>query len=796
MKLKSCSLYGLTLAFLTLAVFPMHVWAQSKTSKQFYVSKLGNDRNSGTAIHPFATPYAGLLAVQKERKKGNRSQIELVLTAGKYYLDQPLVIDQLLSGSEKEPFVVRSAKNEQVILSGAAKLSLKWVAMSNGVWKSSVSKKINFQSLYADGKKIVRARYPNYDASILPYNGYAADALSKERIAKWKNPKGGIIHALHTGRWGGFHYRITGKDAHGLLSMEGGHQNNRPSEMHDTYRFVENIFEELDDEQEWFLDTDQSILYFIPRKGVDPNHLKFEAPILENLITVSGVREQPVHDVQIRDLQFEHTAPTYMLTAEPLLRSDWTIYRQGAIKTEEAVNCVIDGNNLIELGGNAIFLSNYNKNIKISNNRIEQIGAGGINFVGHPDAVRSPLFQYGESLTVAQLDTVRGPKNNNFPIDCEASDNLIYNIGLIEKQVAGIQIAMAASIHILHNTIYNVPRAGINIGDGTWGGHEIAFNDVFNTVLETSDHGAFNSWGRDRFWNPNRAMMDSIVKQHPEFILLDAMHTTKIHNNRFRCDHGWDIDLDDGSSNYEIYNNLCLSGGLKLREGFYRNVYNNMMINNGFHPHVWFQNSHDRFRNNVVMRAHQDIQIHYWGDEVDYSIYASMEDRAKDQSKGIEQHASVLNLDFINPSQGDFRLKNGNEVGFKNFDMLNIGVRNVRLKALAAKPEIPALIELKPMQHSDVMHWKGGKFKSVETLGEQSAAGLPTIEGVLILDLEENSRLITSHLRKGDVLLFYEDEEVKTIRDFQRLTKKYIHQDRPRVVIFRNQEKKQLTLQL
>ena len=29
--------------------------------------------------------------------------------------------------------------------------------------------------------------------------------------------------------------------------------------------------------------------------------------------------------------------------------------------------------------------------------------------------------------------------------------------------------------------------------------------------------------------------------------LWDAMHTTIIRNNRFRCDHGWDIDLDDGS---------------------------------------------------------------------------------------------------------------------------------------------------------------------------------------------------------------------------------------------------------
>jgi len=73
-----------------------------------------------------------------------------------------------------------------------------------------------------------------------------------------------------------------------------------------------------------------------------------------------------------------------------------------------------------------------------------------------------------------------------------------------------------------------------------------------------------------------------------------------LRNNRWRCDHGWDIDLDDGSTNYEITNNLCLNGGLKLREGFYRLAENNIMVNNSFHPHVWYGNSEDVFRRNIV----------------------------------------------------------------------------------------------------------------------------------------------------------------------------------------------------
>ena len=88
-----------------------------------------------------------------------------------------------------------------------------------------------------------------------------------------------------------------------------------------------------------------------------------------------------------------------------------------------------------------------------------------------------------------------------------------------------------------------------------------------------------------------------------------------------RCDHGWDIDLDDGSSNYIIYNNLCLNGGIKLREGVNRIVENNIMINNTFHPHVWFKNSNDVFRHNIVSSSYMPIRIPVWGKETDYNIF-------------------------------------------------------------------------------------------------------------------------------------------------------------------------------
>ncbi len=57
------------------------------------------------------------------------------------------------------------------------------------------------------------------------------------------------------------------KDANNEVVYEGGWQNNRRMGMHNTYRIVENIFEELDAPGEWFHDAKAGVLYFYPPRG-------------------------------------------------------------------------------------------------------------------------------------------------------------------------------------------------------------------------------------------------------------------------------------------------------------------------------------------------------------------------------------------------------------------------------------------------------------------------------------------------------------------------------------------------
>jgi hypothetical protein len=290
---------------------------------------------------------------------------------------------------------------------------------------------------------------------------------------------------------------------------------------------------------------------------------------------------------------------------------------------------------------------------------------------------------------------------------------------------------------------------------------------VFDTVKETGDHGSFNSWGRDRFWRPNIGEVNAWVKQAPELPLLDVVKPIVLANNRWRCDHGWDIDLDDGSSNYIITNNLCLHGGIKNREGFNRIVENNVMVDNGYHPHVWYAECGDIFRRNIVWADYQPAVMHRppWGAEMDFNLVhkagatnSTAAKRLQEQS-GRDANSIVVDAQFVDPARGDYRVKDGSPalaLGFVNFPMDQFGVRRPEHKAIARVPQLPQpkLAAPAPVTRAaDPVTWLGARVRNITGGGEMSAFGLPAVTGVLALEISADSALAKAGLRKDDVIL-------------------------------------------
>ncbi len=759
-----------------------------------YVSPSGRDTNQGTK----SKPVASLVVAQKLARKASASgQVTVWLHGGTYYLPETFVLATEDSGKQGKPTVYEAIPGEEPVLSGGVQLELTWTPYRDGILKAQVPAGLHTDQLFVNGTRQILARYPNYDPSAAYFNGWSPDAFAKDRAARWQDPRGGFIHAMHRSMWGDFHYAITGKDATGNVTYEGGWQNNRRMGMHDKYRFVENIFEELDAPGEWFLDEKTGTLYFDPPAGLDMKTAKVEAVRLRSLVELRGAKW-----VTLRGLTFRHTARTFMDNKEPLLRSDWTVYRGGAIFLTGTEDCALEELFIDQVGGNAIFVNNYNRRLAIRRSHIFEAGANGVAFVGDPAAVRNPLFEYNQRQSVKEIDLTPGPKTDNYPAECLLEDTLIHRTGRVEKQTAPVEISMSMDITVRHCSLYDVPRAGINVSEGTWGGHLIEFNDVFDTVKETGDHGSFNSWGRDRYWGLKDLDPNTISSgPYKDLPMADAFKPTILRNNRWRCDHGWDIDLDDGSSNYRIYNNLALNGGIKLREGFGRVMENNVMVNNSFHPHVWFVGSGDVVRNNIVFGAYKPIRVPKpWGADVDRNLLhtpglaAARPAAGLQAQSGRDEHSIEADALFMDPKAGDYRVRDGSPaltLGFKNFPMDQFGVQWPKLKAIARTPELPGPMLPAPQPTSTrdpkPATWLGATVKNVVGMGEVSASGLPGETGVIVLEVPPTSRAHAAGLQKGDVILRIEGKNTDTLRELQRLSGDTRAFGTVQVIVWRNQ---------
>jgi len=762
---------------------------------KIFVSTKGNDRAAGTLEQPLATLQQAMLLAQKLPD----AKTDIYFRKGIYYPDTTIVLNA--AALKGKTILISAYRNETVSISAAKRIAVSWKKFTQHIYSAKLTLAFEPDALFINGNVCTMARYPNYDSSARVFNGTAADAISDERVNRWGNPKGGFFHALHAGEWGSFHYRLTGKDDQGKLTMEGGWQNNRPSPLHKELRFVENIMEELDAPGEWYYNKIEQRLYYYPKNEQEIAVGKVELSRLKTLLHLKGDELNPVKNISITKIKFTQTKRVLMEAHEPLLRSDWMLHRAGAVMLEGTENCKISGCTFDQLGGTAIMVSGFNRKVTIDNNHIANAGGSGICFVGDVAAVRSPAFRYEQFLPYETIDKTPGPKNYSYPKNCLVYNNLVHDIGRIEKQATGVEISMAENITIKNNTIYNTPRAGINIGDGTWGGHIIEYNAVFNTVLETGDHGAFNSWGRDRYWNADRKYMDSMTSLHPEIILLDAQNTTVIRNNLFRCDHGWDIDLDDGSSNYHIYNNICLNGGIKLREGFYRTVENNIMINNSFHPHVWFASSGDVFRKNIVTRNYYPIVVPHWGKEVDHNFFPDSLSLREAQKNNTDQNSLFGNPLFLDAAMGDYRLAENSPAlatGFKNIDTGNMGVINPQLRSLALEVKIPILVMPSSGNNKNnlPLNWLDALIRNVNGMGDRSAYGLAAELGIIVISLKDAPGLARSGLQPGDVIVEAGGKSIKDIYELMNQYQLVNWTGKMKIMVMRNQQLKPIVIQL
>jgi len=707
----------------------------------YYVSPAGDDTNPGTLDLPFATPERAWLAAQKIRMEGD--PIFIWLREGTYYLPQPLVLEAGGGGSDPAPVVFSAYQDEKPTLSGGFLISAPWEIMKNGIHRCSLEQfpvpDQGFTQLFVDGKRQIRARFPDGNSTYPDPQGYltaaGADEWPHQKLffdpqtfskKSWIRPETGVLHIFTQTRWGNLQYRIRGIDPPNQtleLGAGGWHLNAVVFGSQATgigkrsTFFVENILEELDVPGEWFYDASDKTLYYMPPAGIDPGKALIEASQLKGLVEIRASRDQPARGIHFRGIRFTHTETTYFEPYDIPSLGDWAIHRGGAVLIEGAEDCSLRECFFDAVGGNAVFINRYARHITVASNIFTETGESAVCLVGESHLIRDKTSRC--PYCGSEHSWAWGKPSSNIPFQCEIDNNLIRDIGVFGKQAAGVFLALSRENRIRNNHIFNTPRAAICINDGWWGGHLIAHNDIHDTVRETGDHGPFNSWGRERFWclrqshgRPNSSHPAGDVK-------ADARYQTVIRNNRFQDLSGWGIDLDDGSSNYRVENNLCIGISIKLREGDFRTVVNNIFINGARPPsfHIGYEQNSDRFERNIVAvdptlppfdRKGKDEEPLFYdiiGPAAEGKWFGSLNNnlfhgggkdfrsavhlirvqprKTKDysfaewQKMGFDRDSIVADARFVDPRSLDFRVKPGSpalRVGFKNFPMHSFGI--------------------------------------------------------------------------------------------------------------------------
>ena len=402
----------------------------------------------------------------------------------------------------------------------------------------------------------------------------------------WSHPETGVLHTFHYYGWGGWQFQIadlnrSDPNMSTIHFSRGGFQEARGSNSIGRRPFyVENIYEELDSPNEWFLDESTGTLYLYPDNKTNINAIHVVGAVSEFALNIVGSQANPVHDVVFRGLTFTHTATTYMSSYEVPSGGDWALHRGATVFVDGAERVTITECTFDQTGGNAIVFSNFVRSSAVMGCEFYACGDSAVVLVGSTD-----LF-----------NGTRG----SYPAYNLIERNHMHEIGIFGKQTSGYFKGIARANIVKENVIYNGPRAGVNFNDGFAGGEVLEGNLVFNMVRETSDHGTFNSWDRQPW------LYSKTDQPGGELALSPGTHQLRanfIFNTNFlgQSNGMYCFDHDDGSSQYNDTGNVLVYGGVKYRDGVNRSVSDNLIVYSLGAAFEVSGFSTDRFINNTVI---------------------------------------------------------------------------------------------------------------------------------------------------------------------------------------------------
>ncbi|KAK2755697.1 hypothetical protein FQN54_005847 [Arachnomyces sp. PD_36] len=550
------------------------------TNADFYVASDAEESGSGGKDDPFQTLAEAQEAVREEL--ANQSEdIRVHVASGNYLLNEPLNLTSEDSGNNGFR-VIWQADGNSTYLMGGSKIT-DWVEYDSGagIYQAEVPAESESRHLFVDDKHAQRARSEIHRDWVTDSmaGGFAIVSSEADFLLSLEGIEGGEIRSI-----GSFTDRIMPVDSigdDGTIVMEEpawsnnvmGYDTVFPTSGFGTL-YIENVLALLDEDNEYYLDSSNSTLYYKPPSGTDPNDLEIYLPHLEQLLVFSGTYDEPVHDISFIGFNFRHT--TWNFPSSSLgyadqqtgayagldktyddfeaSRPEWWMI-PGSVQISAAQNIEIsDGSFVALMGGlgvgndanahsNGVGLGT--QNITISGNHFEQTGTNSVTVGG----VLADAHHPSDPRMVNSGITVR--------------DNIFRDTQVTITSGTPILFTYTLDSSIEHNDISFVPYSGLCWGYG-WGA-----NDEGGSP-EYENRGLYNY--QPKYDTPtimaNGYIAGNLIHdyglQHSDlggiYTLSKSPNTLLEQNYLFNTDYFGQYD-DEGSRDYVSQDSVIYSSG-------------------------------------------------------------------------------------------------------------------------------------------------------------------------------------------------------------------------------------------
>ena len=552
----------------------------------FYVAPTGNDANPGTEAAPFKTITKAQKAV-REINGTMTGDIVVYLREGTYQLNSTVSFDERDGGKDGHYVRYKAYKGEMPLITGGMPVT-GWTIHdeTNNIWKAE-GVDGRFRQLYVNGKKAVRACFPNAIAandkgagsfdhdfvrlSKVDSTGRAFD-VSAEYIKNIKNIEDVEIHLmiawaesilrLEKAEVNGGTAKLIPKDPertklfHRAYPMLGtAFQSNPPKQQ---VFYLENSYDLIDAPGEWYLDEKNQTLYYKPRSGENMGSANVVAPRLNTMFSVLGKdTKNKVGYMSFEGLIFAHSnytrpseegfldlqAANFNVDVLPdpgrgnwekLNSNKYLLWRPDAgFRVENAHHFLVKNCTFTQMAATGLdFVSGTNDDV-IEGNVFYEIGAAGI-MLGkfYQDSTTEIHIAYNPSdkEEISTRDTIR--------------NNLVTNVTNEHQGAVGIGAGYPRYVVIENNEISYTYYSGISLGFG-WTKDQTAMTN--NHVNKNNIH------------HISRLLCDS----GPIYTLSNQGTGSEIKEN-YLHDYSaskWSdywvlpIYLDEGSSGFTVENN-------------------------------------------------------------------------------------------------------------------------------------------------------------------------------------------------------------------------------------------------